>query len=268
MYKGYKIIACTPAGRPEYLEILKRYILANRDILDGWQVWRNTLVQKHAQYIDNLGQLHPDFIQVKRFGEQHWGIPPYFHFCKEPGHIYIRFDDDIVFVEPSCIKNLIDARLRYPKHLLVFANIINNAICDHLLQEHGSLPTSFGKVGMCCLDKVGWATPKFAEELHKFFICNHQDAKRFHMPDFELPDYRRFSVNCFAFFGEDIATHYIEPTDEEVYFSTVLPQSLDRRNIICGNAVVVHFAFFTQRPHLETTNLLQHYQKLCDETFI
>ena len=44
----------------------------------------------------------------------------------ERGVMYIKIDDDIVFIDDSAVKNLIDAKIAHPENLLVSANIINN----------------------------------------------------------------------------------------------------------------------------------------------
>ena len=42
MKNEYKVVAITPAGRRGYLEVLHKYIIKNKHLLDRWDLWVNT----------------------------------------------------------------------------------------------------------------------------------------------------------------------------------------------------------------------------------
>ena len=42
------------------------------------------------------------------------------------GAMYIKIDDDIIFIDDSTIKQMVDAKTAHPELLLISANIINN----------------------------------------------------------------------------------------------------------------------------------------------
>ena len=84
-----------------------------------------------------------------------------------------------------------------------------------------------------------------------------------------LTAYDRFSINVICWFGKDMAqvperfipNLYVEPVrhpithkpmeNEEVALTEYLPAKLRRPNVICGDAVFGHFAYYTQRAYLE-----------------
>jgi hypothetical protein len=55
--------------------------------------------------------------------------------------------------------------------------------------------------------------------------------------------------------------------DEEEYISTLKPMELNKINSFAGNILISHFAFFTQRKVLDTSNLLTLYEKMIDKTY-
>src|SRR5580704_14042097 len=54
--KEYKIVICTPAGREKYLSIFKKYIYRKmkEGLVEGWQLWQNTLNQPDIDYIASM----------------------------------------------------------------------------------------------------------------------------------------------------------------------------------------------------------------------
>jgi hypothetical protein len=64
-----------------------------------------------------------------------------------------------------------------------------------------------------------------------------------------------------AWIGKDLK-EYVAAPDDEQYFAVTEPRRLGRYNIICGNAIVSHFAFNTQRNYLDSTDLLTRYDEL------
>ena len=59
------------------------------------------------------------------------------------GVIYIRLDDDIVFIEENTIPTLIRYRLDNPEPFLVFPIIINNLRTLERMQASGIIPTQW-----------------------------------------------------------------------------------------------------------------------------
>jgi hypothetical protein len=267
MYSGYKVVACTPAGRRRYLEILSQYIAANRGVVDEWHLWLNTAEPGDVAYIESLAESQPEFVKIKRCGTptaNGYGVAKYYHYCIDDGTVYLKIDDDVVFVDRDCIPRLVQCKLNHPDSFLVFANTINNAVCSHILRRIGAIPISFGFVAWDAADPLGWASPEFARDLHEHFLRNSGDLERFYYPDYHLYDYIRFSINFFAWTGADFRRHFGGTDDDECYLSVQMPRELSRYNIICGNALASHFAYYTQRVLLDSTDILAKYKALAE----
>jgi hypothetical protein len=263
MYQGYKVVAVTPAGRQRYLEILAPYII-NNGLIDEWRLWVNTT---HVHDIDYMKCLASDKVKLEFGNPAIWidqdrigfSIYQYFRNCCDPNTIYIRFDDDICYVARNAVDKLLHCRLRNPENFLVFANIINNSITSHLHQRSKKIKNQ-PIITYNCVDKNGWDNGEFAEAVHRSFF---NDDFSFVMNDWELNIYERFSINCFAFFGRDFITFggNVDP-NEECWLTIDKPRAIGRPNLVCGNSIVSHYAFYTQRPYLDTTDILDKYRQL------
>lgn len=275
MYDNYKVIAVTPAGRKRYLEILVKYMVRLRPVLDAWHLWVNTDNQDDINYFKEL-EGHYDFIKVVESPEpakvkDNKTIHKFFVNCTDPDTIYVRFDDDIVFVESKTFSEFLKFRIDNPNYFLVYANIINNGITTHLLQRCGVLPEP-NKIGYCdyvCFDRIGWEKPETAEIVHDVFLKNISNLEIFKsFKLWHLHHYERCSINCISWLGRDFAQfNGIVGWDEEDWLSVEHPTSLKKTNCIFGDFVVSHFAFFTQRQYLEeNTNYLECYSKLADHS--
>ncbi len=267
MYKDHNIIAVTPAGRESYLSVLSHYILKNKHILDQWHIWLNTTIPKDISFITSLQSQHPHFIKIiyphkKIEANPSYSINQFFVNCQDPNTIYVRFDDDIVFIHDTAIQSLVNSRIQDQSPFLVYANIINNSICTHLHQRIKAIPYT-PQVQYNCLDQIGWNDPEFAISIHKHFL-HDTNYDKYMFPNWLMWEYNRFSINCFAFFGKDFKEfNGLVPTDEEEWLSVTKPKEFSRPNVISGQSLVSHYAFYTQRPRLSQTHILQQYKDLC-----
>ena len=265
------------------------YLLKNRNVIDEHHFWLNTNNPEDICFIESLQREYPAFFKINRketFNKHSLfdSIWQYWVDYTDEDTIYIRFDDDICFIAPGAVEELIRFRMSHPEPLLVFGNIINNAICSHLLQKKGVIPDGWGKVSYDCMDRNGWKNPRFAELVHRKFLSDFRKGRLddWKTEDWTIEDCRRFSINVISWFGKDlkpvdevrirdlknsgvINNFTGEPVEgEEPFISQVLPGRFSRPCMICGKAVFAHFAFYTQRPYLEgATNLLECYRLIA-----
>jgi len=284
-----RVISVTPAGRKKYLRVLVPYLLQNRHLISEHHFWLNTNNASDISFIENLAHQYPDFFRINRkelFNKySHFdSIWQYFVDYTDESTLYIRLDDDICFIAPDAIPALINYRIANPRPFLVYGNIINNAVCSHIQQSRGTIPSEWGKVLFACMDRNGWENPRFAELLHKNFLADLQLDRldRWKFGKWIIDDYRRFSVNVISWFGEDIKmvdelrcqdlknAGVTDPATgnpvegEEPFISETLPRRFSMPCEICGDALFAHFAFYTQRPYLEgATTLLERYQSFA-----
>ena len=265
MYQDYRVICVTPAGRRRYMKILAPYILSS-PFVDRWDVWVNTIDLYDLRFIESLERefekVNPvvnPIDDVNGNASINW----FYQTAIEKNTIYIKFDDDIVWVEDGFFETLLDYRINNREHLLVFPTIVNNAICTHLFQQAKKL--NYSKyIHANSFDEIGWASPDFAVDLHLWFLNYLQngsmDQLKFDSVQIAL---NRISINCFAWFGEDFSKFKgIVLDDDEEYLSVIKPRELGKINSICGKTVVSHFAFYSQRRQLDSTGILEAYESV------
>lgn len=272
MLDTYKVIATTPAGRKENLRILLPYIYRNTHIIDEYHLWINTELQSDIDYIIYLQDKIPNFIKliwprVKPQGSS--SVYQFYEYCTEVKTIYIKIDDDICFIEDNAIEELIRFRISYKEYFLVYANIVNNVICSHIHQRLGILPVSEGKCNYDPFCEQGWRSGKVASNIHSYFISNLNKnlLETYKFKKWILSEFERTSINFICWFGKDfekfngrLGNNYL---DDEQYLSVYQPKQMNRYNIICGTALVVHYAYYTQREYLDNnTNLIDEYRKI------
>jgi hypothetical protein len=112
MINGYKIVVVTPAGRKRYMEILIEYILREKTIIDEYQIWVNTKNEDDINYFNYLKEKYPDFItlNLNYLNNQYCGsnsnIGNFLKDSIEENTVYIRLDDDIVWMQEGFIKTI------------------------------------------------------------------------------------------------------------------------------------------------------------------
>ena len=267
-FDDMKRVVVTPAGRKRYLEILVQHLAAQRDAFDVWILLVNTSVVEDIGFCERLAARHPDWIETRYAtgsnpGEGSHNIHRFLNeFCIDPETVYLRLDDDVVYLAPGFVREMFDFRLANPHPFLVYSNIINNAIVAWIHQKLGNF--SYERLsGYDCVDEIGWKDPRFAETLHRAFLADPVDPK-WKFREWHATEYERVSINAISWFGKDLAVEPVD-RDEENWFATWRPKVLERPNVICGTAICVHFAFFTQREYLESQapDILEAYAKLA-----
>ncbi|NBP66912.1 MAG: hypothetical protein EBU66_19985 [Bacteroidetes bacterium] len=259
MIDGKKIIVVTPAGRKCYLEILIKYILRLKGIVDEYHLWLNTNEQSDVEYIKSIADDYIKVIEMPGPCGGGAGIARFFVNCTEPNTVYVRFDDDIVFLdENEAFINFVKFRIAHPEYFVVYSNIINNAITSHLHQRFGNINNKCGYASYDCLCDKGWNNPKFAENVHREFLS--KKSKDFYFDKWILHLYERVSINCISWLGEEFAKfNGMVGHDEEQWISCDKPFAIKKPNCIYGGFVCAHYAFYTQRPHMQTTDILDLY---------
>lgn len=274
------MVACTPYGREITVSLLYEYMKRDHalGVLDEWQLWMNTdphqvedvayankLAAENDWIVQKYRPAHRDLNHHKQYNTR-----TFFEYCTEPDTVYIRFDDDIIYVHPGTIEILVTQKLASPA-FVTFPIIWNNAISTWYLQMQGSVPREWGAVQPYCMDPIGWADGPFAARMHHYLLDNIEAGTvdsllLYH--DVQLPKGQQFSVSCFACLSEEYHNHcdppgFIDAADDEHWHSIQMPTELDRPNMIAGSALVSHFTFYPQREFILTTNILDRYREVA-----
>ena len=265
-----RVIAVTPAGRRRYMALLLSF--THREHLAGFidehHLTVNTTDIADVEWCKRVAEQFPfvklDWLPKGQAGGWH-NIHKMFIHCIDPDTIYIRLDDDIIYIAPDAIWRLVQFRLENPGYFLAFANTINNAICSHLHYRMGILDWP-AMPGYDCMDAIGWNNPAFAEHAHRTFLGRLENGTvdRYRFSRWEVGNHERFSINAFAFRGEDFAAFKgAVKQDEEPWLTQVKTVECGKINAICGESIMSHFAFYTQRDHIDNTDILARYRDVA-----
>lgn len=264
--RDMKRIVVTPAGRKRYMELLYRHLSKQRDSFDQWVILVNTSNTEDIGYCERLAGRNEDWIDTRYAtgsdpGRGNLNIFRFLNeFCSDPDAMYLRLDDDVVYLAPDFVRNMFAFREANPEYFLTYGNIINNSIISWIHQKRGNFSYPVHSAYTCLCD-VGWKDPKFAEQLHAAFVESPTDPK-WQFGTWIASDYDRISINAISWFGRELAEAPVAE-DEELWLSVLRPRELGRKNAINGDAVCAHFAYHTQREHLDAIDMLGRYAKLA-----
>jgi len=271
----YRCEVVTPAGRKRYIEILYKYLNSQKKDFDIWQLWLNTTNKEDINYMKNLEKENSwiKCIDLKIPYNGNLSIHSFFEETKREDTIYIRLDDDIVYLSPNFIKEFKEIRIKNKNPLFIYPNIINNAIISHI-HYRNNLVNFPDFAGYNCMDIVGWKNPHFCEAIHKSFLqCIEEDEekgldlwrKSFNI--WTLNHFERVSINCLSWFGSTMKNKIIKiDKDEEQDIAVEIPKKFKNYHIIYNGPICAHYSFFTQRDHIDNkTNILERYNKLSDK---
>lgn len=94
------------------------------------------------ELIDRMRSFYGAAVEVRDYTELSWDqphdrVPQLYQLLNESGVVYVKIDDDIVYLEQHAIAELVREKLRH-RCLFVSANIVNHAILSAVHQERGA----------------------------------------------------------------------------------------------------------------------------------
>ncbi len=315
MIDGKRVVAWTPFGRERTVSLLYEYMRRDveRGIVDEWWLCMNTDPTQNGDilYAMKLQLRHP-WVKLVDKPEDAPRLQPkqrntgyFYRYMTDRDTVFVRFDDDIVFVDIDAVERIVRHRLETQVGVASFGMIWNNAICSWYAQQHGVIPHEFGTVGRpYCMDPVGWADGQFAVRIHNLLLDYIEGRSVAPTPrdhsaivksvrdldpaplreleieatpgdkfalyqDIGLEVGQQFSVSFFAALGSmyaDLETPgVLTPHEEESWHTVHEPRRLGQPNTIVGNAFVSHYTFFPQQPIVNATNILDRYRALAQK---
>jgi len=265
MYKDHKIVCVTPAGRRRYMRLLVPQVLAS-PLVDRYDIWVNTTEPRDLAFFDTLAKRDP---RVRLVQQPDGQVPTIrsiggFHrTAMDDDTIYIRFDDDIVWIQPDFFERHLEFRISNPQYLLTMPLIVNNSICSALLLHTGKIgssrPLKFEVFG-----RIGFFDGMFAEALHRQFLNLIEAGEWQKLRGGSYPiAVSHFSINCICWFGKTLAAYPdLITSDEEVDWSVRGSVKTGLANCFATDAMVAHYAFYPQRSYLERSDILEEYARL------
>jgi len=282
MYAGYKVVAITPGGRKQYLEILREYV-REQPLIDEYHILLNPIDSKgdaskaDEAYVSGLRSDDCVILQsasvpddITHSGDRRrWAIPRLFRFCLDPNTIYIFLSDDIVWMAPDAIERLLEFRTQYEQYFLVFGNVVNTSMCSYFHQQAGYFGGKNGAAIRSYKCRKSTTDPIFAGEVHERFLdALSVKVTPWLLKDFTLNlDQRReiMPLQAFAFYGKECAYFDgIVPTlSTHEWLCSTYCHEWEMWNGFCGTALFSHFAHAEQEAYmLNATNFLEAYKKI------
>lgn len=269
MYKQYRIVVNTAAGRRRYMQYLIPYIVSS-GIVDRYDIWVNTHNGADIEFFKQVAAKFPVVNLVWQpdgVVNGNASINAFYKDCVEPDTIYFKLDDDIIWMEPGLIEKMVAFRIDNPQYFLVSPLVINNSLSTYLLEMDGKIKLD-DYYNACAGHSVLWCSGIFAQELHEWFLNKYLRTgnwETLHVGRKEM-GMTRFSINAVLWFGDEMRKFGgIVPGDDEEFLSCIYPTQHGMSNAWNGDAIVAHFAFFTQREQLDKANILEKYGKVCRE---
>uniref|UniRef100_A0A6C0JF75 Glycosyltransferase n=1 Tax=viral metagenome TaxID=1070528 RepID=A0A6C0JF75_9ZZZZ len=233
-----KVIFFCPAGREPVLSIQIKYIqkLLDLDIVHEYHIWNFAWNTNDSNYVESLCNLHPKIIiksspfiggdrgsQTASF-QFAYMFHDYYKYDEYNDYIFIKIDDDVVFIDTNNFEKFIDFRLNSDA-FLCSANVINN--------DQGIF---YYKNGF--------------EIIHNDFTSNYktilENNSNKNSCQHELEE--RLSINFISFLGKDLK--YINDefsngigSNDEWRLCNVIPKKINKINEICLFMTVVHYAY-------------------------
>lgn len=262
------MVVNTAAGRRRYMQYLIPYIVSC-GIVDRYDIWINTHNGADIEFFRRIAGRFPVVNLVWQpdgVVNGNKSINAFYKACVEPDTIYFKLDDDIVWMEPGLIEKMVRFRVDNPQYFLVSPLVINNSLSTYLLEVEGKIRLD-DYYNSYASHPVLWRSGIFAQELHSWFIRNCLRKNRWedlHLGKKEM-GMTRFSINAILWFGDEMCRFAgMVPGDDEEFMSCIYPTRQGMSNAWNGDAVVAHFAFFTQREELDRNGILEQYGEIND----
>ena len=134
--EGLRVVGLVFYGRRKFVDILDCYLRQNLVANNGWLdevhflartqnqedlEWLDDLVQR-----DNLGEAGYKIIPVNATAPD-WRFQSLWqHYAAEPDTIYVKIDDDVVFIDDNAIPRMVSSLVAHPEVSSIQANVVNN----------------------------------------------------------------------------------------------------------------------------------------------
>lgn len=288
-------------GRRRYTKVQLPYLLQNRKtdehpgkphipLVSKINVMLNTNVTEDIEYIRSVAAKEPEYFRIH---DNVYGL----NFCRfyprfnESNTMYIKMDDDIVYIHQSAIFHMVKMKLT-TTFMFISANIINHSALSkyHIrtgaysfqqINEEWVYQNKIGNPdvhhtphGSPVFDGDAWGDHTwrsgphaFLQHMMFFHFKRRRDIEAFDIgyTDLDKERYYRWSINCFLFETRDMKLFELAKcgSNDELYLSMFLPHDAGDHSGVCGSAIMCHFAYTPQRKFLEeNTTTLRRYEEL------
>lgn len=260
---NYKVVCCMLAGRSEYMRLSASFILSDPAV-DRFDIWFNPYYEEDVGFLEELSETFPEKIKLIKKGKIHKGNFSKFYIenATDEDTIYVKIDDDIVWMDRGTIGNIAQFQADNPNYFLTSPAVINNAGLVLELIKQGKVHLSLEKITHCISDES-----RLAEVFHRKFIDKIEKTGLEDMY-FEPISFRHyFSIHMIAFLGKtmkSVTDKYGSFIDDEQWLSYSLPKKIDKDSCLYGKNYIAHLMYGYQTD-LDIKNILENYVRLNEK---
>lgn len=141
--EGLTVVGLVFYGRAERVSLLDCYLQRNLVRNGGWLdevVWAvNTNNETDLAYLDTLLSLEPLYrkVSVSKGGSKYDNM--WNQAIERGGKMYIKFDDDVVFLSDDLVPRLVTTKINRPDALMVSANMVNSPLMGWVHYRSGAI---------------------------------------------------------------------------------------------------------------------------------
>ena len=299
-----KVVILVWFGRAKYTKILKPYLLRETTAFGGVadSIWLSMSTSTEADFTigESWVKEHPQTIQLLcsrtakgckagRHDAEVWEelLQPY------PDTLFVRVDDDIVFMEKGAVAHLVAHKLfhhnpAFQLHGIALGNIVNHCQLPYLHETIGAFETN-RRLGHFGYYDSSWTNSSLAYAQHISFLSNYDAGtlQKYHFPTWDMnrcacergqhglsicnAGWYRWCMNFFVVGGltlRDESVGVAPDKREESWISAYLPRKYGVHTEAVGRALVVHFSYGTQRKNSNETllnDLLTRYKTISSD---
>jgi hypothetical protein len=252
--KYYRIVLVSFAGRKCTMSILMKYIEKyknkNTDYFDEYRIFVATTIKEDLDYLESLNNKFDwiNLVYTKKddkiiLDDRNYIWDASYKTCCQEDTVYLKFDDDIIFLEENIFTDFIKFRIRNKEHPLVFPAIINNSFTSWYyeyqkkIEIHPTLKTKIGetwidtskriypyvkerigqqiKIGNITetnevLCPVAWGNLDYVVSLHNMFINdiknnnNNNNNDKYKFHEWRLKGIQPVSISCCCWLGDNL----------------------------------------------------------------
>lgn len=270
-----KVVVFTPAGRRPYMELLTKHLSRQQDDFDEYHIWVNPRSDEDRKYLTEelpaSGLFREGKLKLveRKFQPRscNWhNLCNFWDDACDKDTIYVRLDDDIIWMEHKFVSKLVKARRMDMNPWFVSANVINNPVTSHFHQKVGAIDHDMGWLTGNHDDGLGYYSGEFARKVHRNFLKNIGNLEKFNFGSAYLNPGRRVPINAIAFYGKDTkaSLYPFTASDEELYFTTQMTERLRRGTLVYGSPVCVHFSYNPVEAELLRSGILDAYRNIAE----
>lgn len=254
------------------MEILLPYVLESKTV-DEIQLWFNPVKEEDAKWIESDVPKMSGKMRIVKVENNPY--PPtnlrvfnrFYEHAQDENAVYLRLDDDVVWLSPGAIDRVLDFRISNPEYFLVSPIIMNNIVTYKMLGEKLDL-TKYEREKLehecnnyrppSTKDCYWHTSSRLALQAHNLVLENIDNPSKLFTDD-KVLNMMRYSINAICFFGTDIKHLPQFSLEEEPTLSYIMPSLFNMRNCIIGDAICAHYSFGPQKKYLDKTDILDRY---------